>query len=401
MAEILRQRQLGRRTAAAFIIRAIRRRRPTADVPERRRSTTASISTSSAPRRRPTGWSMRRPPIPSSAITRRSATTGDWLVISTSLAGDENDVHVIDLRKPTAEAARRFHRAQEPVEFRRQRGQPLLFLDRQGCAAASAWSRSTSARAGACPGRRSFPERRTRSTASSLDRRQADRQLSGRREERGAGLRPRRQAAVDDRACPASARSAASAARHPIPETFFCVHQLQPADDRSIAMMRRPARRATGLQPKVTFDPDTITRRAALLRVEGRHAGADVHRPHARTTTGPGADAALRLWRLQHFDDTRLLGDADRVARAGRGLCRRQHSRRRRIWQGLARWRAARQQAERVRRFHRRRRISEGAGHHVAARPRDQRRLERRLADRRGGQPAAGSVRRRAARRSA
>ena len=43
------------------------------------------------------------------------------------------------------------------------------------------------------------------------------------------------------------------------------------------------------------------------------------------------------------------------------GVSRRQHSRRRRIWQGVARWRAALQQAERVRRFHRRGRISEGA----------------------------------------
>ena len=42
---------------------------------------------------------------------------GRWLVISTSRAGDENDVHVVDLRKPGAKPRSAFHRPREPVEL--------------------------------------------------------------------------------------------------------------------------------------------------------------------------------------------------------------------------------------------------------------------------------------------
>ena len=52
------------------------------------------------------------------------------------------------------------------------------------------------------------------------------------------------------------------------------------------------------------------------------------------------------------------------------------------------------QQAERVRRFHRRGRISEGEQHRFTQGPRDPGRLERRLAGRRGRQPASRPVRR-------
>ena len=67
-----------------------------------RRSTTASISISSAPRRPRTGWFTRPRQSPKLSHYAQVSDDGRWLVISTSLAGDENDVHVIDLRKPGA-----------------------------------------------------------------------------------------------------------------------------------------------------------------------------------------------------------------------------------------------------------------------------------------------------------
>ena len=81
--------------------------------------------------------------------------------------------------------------------------------------------------------------------------------------------------------------------------------------------------------------PRRLFGRAALLRVEGRHQGADVHRPQEGRDRAV-ADFALRLWRVQRVDDPRLLADAAGVARGGRDLCHGQPSRRRRIWQGVA-----------------------------------------------------------------
>ena len=70
----------------------------------------------------------------------------------------------VRLRKPGVEADRVVHRPQEPMELCRQRGQPLLFLDRQGRAA----------EAGGCGGRNppdcaghgDLPEAKKRSTES-------------------------------------------------------------------------------------------------------------------------------------------------------------------------------------------------------------------------------------------
>ena len=71
------------------------------------------------------------------------------------------------------------------------------------------------------------------------------------------------------------------------PETFYSFTSFnQPADD-------LPARSGDRrdqppfAEPKLAFDPDDYRRRAALLRLEGRHPRADVHRAQARRSPPP------------------------------------------------------------------------------------------------------------------
>ena len=97
-----------------------------------RRSTTASISTSSAPSKRPIGSFIRRRRIPSSVIIRRSARRALARHLD-QLAGDENDVHIVDLRKPGAKPVTLFTGLKNQWTTR-QRGQSLLLFDGQGCA---------------------------------------------------------------------------------------------------------------------------------------------------------------------------------------------------------------------------------------------------------------------------
>src|SRR3546814_13430165 len=74
--------------------------------------------------------------------------------------------------------------------------------------------------------------------------------------------------------------------------------------------------------------------------------GADVRRDEEGDRPQQGlADAALRLWRFQHLDDSRLFADQARLGRQGRGAGDREPARRRRIWQGVARRRADRTSA--------------------------------------------------------
>jgi prolyl oligopeptidase len=90
----------------------------------------------------------------------------------------------------------------------------------------------------------------------------------------------------------------------------------------------------------------------------------------------PGFSAARMAWMEQ-----------------GRRLRHGQHPRRWRIWQGVARCRPSGQQAERIRRFHRRGRVPGVRRDHLQGQARRPGRLQRRPAGRRRDQPAPRSVR--------
>ena len=76
---------------------------------------------------------------------------------------------------------------------------------------------------------------------------------------------------------------------------------------------------------------------------------------------GQQADAAVRLRRLQRQPDADVLGEPVPVPGAGRPAGDRQPARRRRVRRGLAPGRHARQEAERLRRLHRRGRVADRA----------------------------------------
>ena len=86
---------------------------------------------------------------------------------------------------------------------------------------------------------------------------------------------------------------------------------------------------------------------------------------------------------------------AARVARDGRDLRAARVARRRRVRRGMAPRRQVREEAERVRRLHRRRRIPHPGKVHVIVEARDRGRLQRRPARRRGDDAAARPLRRR------
>ena len=87
------------------------------------------------------------------------------------------------------------------------------------------------------------------------------------------------------------------------------------------------------------------------------------------------------------------------LARDGRRVGDGEHARRRRVRRVVAQGRDAGEEAERLRRLHRRRRASRAREVHVTREARRHGRLQRRAARRRGDQPASRSLRRRAARR--
>ena len=107
-------------------------------------------------------------------------------------------------------------------------------------------------------------------------------------------------------------------------------------------------------RPKVDFNPDDFVTKQVFYQQQGRHARAHVH--HAQE--GPGTqrqqpDLSLRLRRLQHLSYAEVLDQPADPDGDGRRRGDREHPRRRRIRQGLARRRHAAQQAELLRRLHR------------------------------------------------
>jgi protease II len=126
----------------------------------------------------------------------------------------------------------------------------------------------------------------------------------------------------------------------------------QPVREVDLPLRRLDRREHLFRRPEVDFDPDAYEARRSSTP-QGRHAGADVHRPpqgHDARRRQP--DAALRLRRVQ-----RLAHPVVQPARCGwrwAGSTPCQPARRRRVRRGLAPGRHQGQQAERLRRLHRR-----------------------------------------------
>ena len=131
--------------------------------------------------------------------------------------------------------------------------------------------------------------------------------------------------------------------------------------------------------------PRPLRGQAGFLQEQGRHAGADVHRPsqgHQARRQQP--HAALRLRRIQHRHAADVFDQPRGVDGDGRGLRPGQPSRRRRIWRGLAPGRHEAQEAECVRRLHRRRRVADRQQVHADREAGHSGRQQRRPIGRRG-----------------
>ncbi len=120
-------------------------------------------------------------------------------------------------------------------------------------------------------------------------------------------------------------------------------------------------------EAEVPVDPDAFEVRQGHLPLRRRHRGADVPGPQegARARRRQ-SDGAHRLRRLQHLDHPRVRVRLGALARARRGLRGRQPARRRRVRRGVAPRGHAGEEAERLRRLHRRRRVADRRGLHPA-----------------------------------
>ena len=162
--------------------------------------------------------------------------------------------------------------------------------------------------------------------------------------------------------------------------------------------LRLPPERAVP-RAKGCVRPQQVRDAPGLLHEQGRNAGADVHHREERTRAGRlQSHAALRVRRIQHLPDADLLVGECRVARHGRHLRSTKPSGRGRVRKGVARGRHAGQKAERLRRFHRRRGVSDQSEIHFDSKAGDSRWLERWTAGGSSDDAAARSVRRRPSR---
>ena len=246
------------------------------------------------------------------------------------------------------------------VRVHRQRRPGLLLPDRPATPrAAASIAIDTRKPAREATGRRSSPRRTRRSRACQLVGNLFVASYLKDAQTRSEGVRPRRASSSATSSCPASAPRPASAASATDTETFYSFTQLHHAADH--LPLRHDDRReqASSAQPKVKFDPAAVRGQAGLLHEQGRHARCRCSSTHKKglKLDGTEPDAAVRLRRVQHLADARRSRVADlRVDGDGRRL---------RAWPTSAAaastarpgTRPARscEEAERVRRLHRRR----------------------------------------------
>ena len=264
-------------------------------------------------------------------------------------------------------------------------------------------------RPGATCSRRT-PRRCSRTSPCSTERSSATGRCCWRR---GPGTPSRRSACTSSRpatACRRGRDGAAARAR-------FGRRPDQPARGRArdVVLVHRPhdpaarvpLRRARRIGRAVQQPARRRRRRARRLgpagrvsvqgRDDGPHVRADPRRPGRRRRIADAAPARgpLRLRRVRRPADPGVLGVHPRVGRGGRRLRDREPARRRRGGRGVAPRRDAREQAERLRRLPRGGRDARRAGLDDVRAARDQRRVERRVARRRGADAAARSSSRR------
>ena len=111
-------------------------------------------------------------------------------------------------------------------------------------------------------------------------------------------------------------------------------------------------------QPKVDFSPSTFeTTQVFYPSKDGTKIPMFITARKGMKMDGQNPTLSLRVWRLRHVSDPGVLAGVDRVDGNRRHLRATEPARRRRVWQGMARRRPAREEAERLRRLHRRRRI--------------------------------------------
>ena len=144
---------------------------------------------------------------------------------------------------------------------------------------------------------------------------------------------------------------------------------------------------------KTAGDP-AARRQPGDVPVARRDRDRDVPDPPRRRRAGARhPDDPQRLRRVRHRRDAGVVADDRRVVRAGRAVRDRRPAGRDRARRGVARRRAPGEQAERVRRLPRRRRLVGGDRAHVARAAGDRRTVERRAAGRCGAHAAARPVR--------
>ena len=294
-----------------------------ARVPRRRaRTTTASTTPTSASRQRPRSRRPVKPVVEADdAEYAPFGNKGSLLFLRTDATRPNRKVIAIDLRAP------------EPVSVEDDR-----------------------------PRARSRRSRASRSSAA------ARRAVPRRRAEPAAAVRLSTAAPEGDVALPGTGGhwpgSADARTRPTIFYAFTLAARFRP---RSFPTIRRRSKRDAVRSGDAADRRQAVRDEGAVRHLEGRHARAVL--PDG--AEGPAArrqqpDDAVRLRRLfdQHAAD--LSSRRAGLARAGRHLGDGQHARRRRVRRGVAQGRHAREEAERLRRLHRRRRASGQREIHVA-----------------------------------